>query len=63
MLFQTYAKKIYEDNKESLTWTELNNWKLLKHLPSSITTALVHLDQERKNIHSTKQVKPQLEIQ
>ena len=37
--------------------------KLLKHLPPIIATALGHLDQECKNLQSTKQVKSELEVE
>ena len=40
---RTFLKSI--ENVNFLTWTGLNNIKLLKHLPLSIVTALVNLDQ------------------
>ena len=59
MLINIHSKKFPEGNKNGnlLTWTGLNNQQLLNHLPPSITTALGNMDQERKNLQSTKQVK------
>ena len=51
---KTFLKEI--KNGSLLTYTSLNNQHLLKHLPSIIATALVHMYQERKNLQSTKQV-------
>ena len=45
-----------------LTWPGLNNQQLLKYLPPRITTALGHLDQERKNLQSTKSVKSEVQF-
>jgi hypothetical protein len=38
-----------------LTWPGIDEISLVKHLPASIATAKGHLDQERKNLRSTKQ--------
>ena len=43
---RTFLKEIKNGNL--LTWTGLNNPQLLKHLTPIITTALGHMDQERK---------------
>ena len=43
-------------NGNFLTWTGLNNQQLLRHLNPSITTALGHMYQERKNLQSTKHI-------
>ena len=51
------------ENGNLLTWPGLNNQHLMKHLPPIIVTALGHLDQERKNLQSIKQVKSELEIE
>ena len=58
------------NNGNFLTWVGLNNPILLKHLPTSIATALVHLDREQKNLHLEKtdtkmisSVKPELNIE
>ena len=50
-------------NGNFLTCPGLNNQQLLKHLPPSIATALEHMDQERKNLQSTKHVKPEVEVE
>ena len=65
MLLQHYTKKFYEGdkNRNFLTWKGLKNQQLLKHLPPSIATALEHLGQERKNLHSTNQVNYELDIE
>ena len=36
---------------------------MLNNIPPSIATALVNLDQDRKTIQSTKQVKPELDVE
>ena len=51
------------NNGNFLTWTSLNNQQLLKHQSPRIVTDLGSLDQERKNLQSTKKVKPELEIE
>ena len=51
------------NNGNLFTWTGLNNQTLLNHLPPSIATALEHLGQERKNLHSTNQVNYELDIE
>ena len=38
-----------------------NNQQLLKHMSPIVATALVHMDQERKNFQYTKHVKPEVE--
>ena len=43
---RTFLKLIKNGN--FLTWPGPNNQQLLKHLPTSISTALGHMDQERK---------------
>ena len=58
---RTFLKKI--NNGNFLTWLGLNNQTSLKHLPSSIETALGHLYQERKNLQLTNQVKYELDIE
>ena len=50
------------NNGNFLTWPGLNNEQLLKHLPPRIETALGHMDQERKNLQSTKPVKSEVEV-
>ena len=52
MLIQTHPKKFPESDKNGnfLTWIGLNNKQLVKHVPPSIATDLVHMDQERKNL-------------
>ena len=50
-------------NGKFLTWTGLNNQKLIKHIPISIETALGNLDMDQKNLQLTKQVKYELEIE
>ena len=57
----TFLKLIIHGN--FLTWRGLNNQLFLKHILPSIATALGHLDQERKNLQLTKQVKSELEIE
>ena len=47
-------------NGNFLTCPGLNNQQLLDNLPPSIATALGHLDQERKNLQPTKNVKSEL---
>ena len=44
------------NNGNLLTWPGLNNKNLLKHLPPRIETTLGHMDQERKNLQSTKHI-------
>ena len=58
---RTFLKAIKNGN--FLTWKGLNNQQWLKHLPSSIATDLGHLNQKRKNLQSTKQVKSELEVE
>ena len=50
-------------NRNFLTWPVINTKTLSKHLPLSIATALGHLEQELKNLYSTKQVKSKLDIE
>ena len=52
---RTFMKAI--NNGNFLTWPGLKNQQLLKHLPPRIATALGNLDQERKNLQSTKNVR------
>ena len=52
-----------KNNGNFLTWIDLNNKQLLKYLPPSISTALGHLDQERKNLQSTKSLKSEAEVE
>jgi hypothetical protein len=49
----TWARAIKNGN--FLTWPGIDDILLTKHLPPSIATAKGHLDQERKNLRSTKQ--------
>ena len=65
MLLQPHPKNFPEGNKNGnfLTWTGLKNQNFLKHIPPSIATSQGNLDQERKNLQSTKQVKSYLEIE
>ena len=49
-------------NGNLITWTGLNNQQLLKNLPPRIVTSLGHMDQERKNLQSTKHVKSEVEV-
>ena len=65
MLLQKYTKNCSKggNNGDFLTCTGLNNQQLLKHLPPSIATALGHLEQERNNLQSKKQVRYELEIE
>ena len=65
MLIQPNPKNFSAFNKNGniLTWPGLNNQHLMKHLPPIIVTALGHLDQNRKNLQSIKQVKSELEIE
>ena len=49
-------------NGNLLTWPGFKNQTLLKNLRPSIATNLGHLYQERKNLQSKKQVKPELDI-
>ena len=58
---RTFLKEI--KNRRFLTWPCLKNKHFLKHPPPSIATALGHLDQERENLQSTKQVKLESEIE
>ena len=64
MLFHPYAKDISEGNQEwklpHLARTQKSN--IVKHLTPSIATALGHIEQERKNLQSKKQVKYKLDI-
>ena len=50
-------------NGNFLTWPGLNNQLLLKHMPPIIATSLGHIDQERKNLQSTKHVKSEVEVE
>ena len=65
MVLHTYAKKMSEGNQEwkipHLARTQQST--IVKHLPPSIATALIHLDQERKNLQSTKHVKSKWDIE
>ena len=45
------------NNGNFLIWPGLNNQQCLEHLPPSIATSLGNMDQERKNLQSTKHVK------
>ena len=56
MMLQPYSKKklTAKKNFNLLTWSGINNPTLLKHLQPSIATALVHLDQVKNNLQSTK---------
>ena len=62
MFLHNYAKNISEGDQESkITYfasTQQSN--IIKHMPIIIATTLGHLDLERKNLQSTKQVKPEL---
>ena len=49
---RTYLKEI--KNVDFITWSGLNNLRLLKHLLPRIETNLGHLDQEINNLKSTK---------
>ena len=60
-ILRTFLKAIKNGN--FLTWPGLNNQQLLKHIFPSIASALGHLDQKRKNLQSTKQVKSELEVE
>ena len=71
-MLQPHTKKILKaiNNGNFLTWTGLNNTKLLKHLPPRITTALGNIDQEISNLQLKKPntkiispVKSELEIE
>ena len=44
-------------NGNFFTWTGLNNEQFLNHLTPIIATAFGYMDQERKNLQLTKQVK------
>ena len=59
MLLQPHPKNLPEDDKNGnfLTWTGLNNEQFLNHLTPIIATAFGYMDQERKNLQLTKQVK------
>jgi hypothetical protein len=48
----TFTKAIKNGN--FLTWPGINNLSFTKHLEKSIATTKGHLDQERKNLQSTK---------
>ena len=48
----TFQKAI--DNGNFITWPNINNINLKKYKPNEIATAKGHLDQERKNLQSTK---------
>ena len=65
MLLRTYTKKFSECDKNGklITWPGLNNKQLLNNLPPRISTTLRNLDQDRKNPHSTKEVKSELGIE
>ena len=65
MLLRYHPNNFPEHNKNGnlLTWPGLNNQQLLENLPPSIATELVHMDQECKKLQSTKQVKPDLDIE
>ena len=65
MLIQPYTKGFFEGDKNvnSLTWPDLKNQQLLKHLHPSIATVLGHLGQEHKNFQSTNQFRSELEIE
>ena len=43
-------------NGNFITWQGIDELSLTKHLPPSIATAKGHLDQERKNLQSTKSI-------
>ena len=58
---RTFLKTIKNGN--FLTWPGLNNQKLLKHLPPIIATSLGNIDQELKNLQSTKIVKSEVEVE
>ena len=58
---RTFLKAIKNGN--FLTWPGLNNQQLLNPIPPSIATALGHLDQERKNLQSTKSIKLEIEVE
>ena len=59
ILLRPHPKNVpgWNKNGNFLTWPGLNNQHFMKHIPSSIVTFLGHMDQERKNLQSTKQVK------
>ena len=56
MLLQPHPKNLHEGNTNGnfLKWQGLNNQHFFYHTPPSITTALGHMDQERKYLQSTK---------
>ena len=58
---RTFLKVI--KNVNLLTWTCLNNQKLLNHLPPSIETSVINMYQESNNLQSTKRVKSGLELE
>ena len=58
---KTFLKAI--KNWNFINLLGLNNQQLLKYLPPVIATALEHLEQERNNLQSTKQVKSELNIE
>ena len=58
---RTFLKSINSVN--FLTWPNLNNPRLLKHILLRIATILGHLDQEQKNLQLTKPVKYALYIE
>jgi hypothetical protein len=45
-------------NGNFVTWPGIDSLSLAKHLPKSIASAKGHLDQERKNLQSTKRASP-----
>ena len=51
------------NNVSLLTCPGLNSQQLLKHIPPSIATALVNLNQELKKLHSKKKFKSELNIE
>ena len=55
-----FLKAINDGN--FLTWPGLNNKPLLEHMHPSIAASLGHMDQERKNLQSTKHVKSEVEV-
>ena len=57
----TFLKAI--NNENFLTWIGLNNQQLLNHITPNISTSLEYMDQERKNIQSTKHIKSEVGVE
>ena len=49
------------NNNQLTTWPELTASNIRRHLPKSTATVLGHLDQQRKNLRSTKSPAPQID--